>query len=83
MVPNMYLTKCYKNIVEEGCCRVQREAAVCISWMAGAKVEANLKGKKAQVKDITIDSRTTHAPASAGLKARQIEGGGEVESVIN
>ena len=56
--------------------RVQREAAVCISWMAGAKVEANLKGKKAQVKDITNDSRTTHAPESAGLKTWQIEGGG-------
>ncbi len=48
--------------------RVQRVAAVCISWIAGEKVVANLKGKKAHVKDRTIDSRTIQVPASAGLK---------------
>lgn len=56
--------------------RLQREAAECISWMAGEKVAANLKGKKAQVKDRTIDSRTIQVPASAGLEVRQFGGGG-------
>jgi hypothetical protein len=58
--------------------RLQREAAECISWIAGENVAANLKGKKAQVKDRTIDSRTIQEPASAGLKVRQFGGGGRI-----
>jgi hypothetical protein len=42
----MYLTKCYKNILKEGCCRVLQHAAVgaavaCAGDLLGA-IEENL-----------------------------------------